>query len=436
MRLADELSEDEDVPADKRGAAGQSAPPNGSTEKRRMSVAVDGVSHVAALGEETARAMGLVAERVFDVSQHQPKKRDIQLKVGGMGLTLFQGPKPLESFIYKMISDCTMSPSGDVLSFSVYNGSKTKSYKMKSDNVKTILQLMDNHRKAAGISAERAIKKQGGSMPMAADTGVEVCFSAPGPLGLVWRKDPVSGGAVISRVKPDSQAVQFEQKLHEGLRLKSLNGSSVLGEAYEAVLQNIKTQRPLTLVFDAPAADSPRAPPAAAAAATAMTKPTQQPRPKPRRRFSISQGGSSSPSQAAVSPGTTRRRFSISHTSLPAQPPPKPDIGAIEKHVEKCIEDVVLARTILATEPAMQEQVSSLEADFHTALQEVPDLARRAMFVEQLKAAVSRSEIDTRQVSVEDQQQAVLDAERLMDMLNEEGDARSASAAAGAGGEG
>ena len=416
MRLADELSEDEDVPADKRGAAGQSAPPNGSTEKRRMSVAVDGVSHVAALGEETARAMGLVAERVFDVSQHQPKKRDIQLKVGGMGLTLFQGPKPLESFIYKMISDCTMSPSGDVLSFSVYNGSKTKSYKMKSDNVKTILQLMDNHRKAAGISAERAIKKQGGSMPMAADTGVEVCFSAPGPLGLVWRKDPVSGGAVISRVKPDSQAVQFEQKLHEGLRLKSLNGSSVLGEAYEAVLQNIKTQRPLTLVFDAPAADSPRAPPAAAAAATAMTKPTQQQRPKPRRRFSISQGGSSSPA--------------------PAQPPPKPDIGAIEKHVEKCIEDVVLARTILATEPAMQEQVSSLEADFHTALQEVPDLARRAMFVEQLKAAVSRSEIDTRQVSVEDQQQAVLDAERLMDMLNEEGDARSASAAAGAGGEG
>ena len=69
----------------------------------------------------------------------------------------------------------------------------------------------------------------------------------------------------------------------------------------------------------------------------------------------------------------------------------------------------------------MQAQVSALESDFYAAIQDIPDLSRRAAFVDKLKEAVARTEVQTRVVSVEERQQAALDAERLMDML--QGDA-------------
>lgn len=51
---------------------------------------------------KAAGGAGNPGEQVFHVQQsHIPKtKKDIQLKVGGMGVTLFEGPRMIKSYLY------------------------------------------------------------------------------------------------------------------------------------------------------------------------------------------------------------------------------------------------------------------------------------------------------------------------------------------------
>ena len=72
---------------------------------RRASVAVTDVSTVSALQEDLARSLGVAEEKVFEVTQKHIKKAParVQLKVGGMGVTLFNGPVHLESLLYARV---------------------------------------------------------------------------------------------------------------------------------------------------------------------------------------------------------------------------------------------------------------------------------------------------------------------------------------------
>ena len=90
---------------------------------RRDSVAEDGITGVSQLGEEVAKALGVAAERVFSVAQAHLSKAPtlVQLKVGGMGLTLFDGPLLLESQAYATVQEWeTDSASSGTKRVSIY----------------------------------------------------------------------------------------------------------------------------------------------------------------------------------------------------------------------------------------------------------------------------------------------------------------------------
>jgi hypothetical protein len=82
-----------------------------------MLVSQDGVLSIAAMGEQAAAEAGAVAEKVISVAQLAPKKRQVELKIGGMGVALFQGPKLLESFIYAQLAEC--KAHGDELQLAI-----------------------------------------------------------------------------------------------------------------------------------------------------------------------------------------------------------------------------------------------------------------------------------------------------------------------------
>ena len=69
-------------------------------------MAMDGVAAVAALAADEALRSNSVPEQVFEVVQFAPgKPKKVQLKVGAMGLTVFDGPKLFESCVYQTIAN-------------------------------------------------------------------------------------------------------------------------------------------------------------------------------------------------------------------------------------------------------------------------------------------------------------------------------------------
>ena len=75
-----------------------------TTISRRGSVAVDGIGAVQQSASLAAIQLGKLAEQVFEVTQsHLPKASErIQIKIGGMGVSLYDGPTPLASYIYQV----------------------------------------------------------------------------------------------------------------------------------------------------------------------------------------------------------------------------------------------------------------------------------------------------------------------------------------------
>eukprot|EP01052_Picozoa_sp_SAG31_P030637 SAG31_NODE_3161_length_4607_cov_3.352484_1_plen_1082_part_10 len=73
---------------------------------RRLSVSQGGVADVVDLANQVAQNAGVAGEEIFDVTQHHMKDvpKNIKLKVGQMGVQLFDGPHPLESYTYSKIS--------------------------------------------------------------------------------------------------------------------------------------------------------------------------------------------------------------------------------------------------------------------------------------------------------------------------------------------
>jgi hypothetical protein len=77
---------------------------------RRGSVAQDGPSQVMAEAARVALEEGAEAEKIFEVTQGHIKKKgkqkiseNVQLKVGAMNVQIFDGPLPVETYLYTMI---------------------------------------------------------------------------------------------------------------------------------------------------------------------------------------------------------------------------------------------------------------------------------------------------------------------------------------------
>ena len=76
--------------------------PNFDASRRRASVSSCGVGDVSAQFAQLSGGGLGGGEQVFKVRQSHISKasKNIQLKVGGMGVTLFDGPKMLKSYLY------------------------------------------------------------------------------------------------------------------------------------------------------------------------------------------------------------------------------------------------------------------------------------------------------------------------------------------------
>ena len=129
----------------------------GNISGRRASVAEAGISEVGALAESIAAELGTVAEKVFMVNQeHVKKARPLcELKVGGMGLVLLDGPKVLETYRYQSFKSWMYGASGVTLFVKPTGGRKTgvEIFFGTSDG-QAICELMTAH-----ALAMRAIKK-------------------------------------------------------------------------------------------------------------------------------------------------------------------------------------------------------------------------------------------------------------------------------------
>ena len=152
-RLEDELQA---RPAPRRSGA---APP-----MRRASIAVGGINEVVSLGESIAEQVGAVSEKKFEVKQEHLKKapEQIQLKVGGMGVSLYDGPRVLATYMYQRIGDGQhhieswgRKPATHQI-FLILPGPK-KVYFTTANQSQEIVSLMTAHAKA--------IKKQVGTAP-------------------------------------------------------------------------------------------------------------------------------------------------------------------------------------------------------------------------------------------------------------------------------
>jgi hypothetical protein len=83
--------------------------------KRKYSVSMHGIGEATSLGAQQAAALGAEPEDVFNVKHHEPlyskksKSEVLQLKVGGMGIDIFDGPTKLEGLLYTKIARWTIN---------------------------------------------------------------------------------------------------------------------------------------------------------------------------------------------------------------------------------------------------------------------------------------------------------------------------------------
>eukprot|EP01052_Picozoa_sp_SAG31_P008354 SAG31_NODE_420_length_15868_cov_11.896823_8_plen_2386_part_00 len=127
------------------GDAGHSRSARLGTGGRRASVAVDGVEGVTNDFNEISKSMGMAGEKVFMVTQNHTKKASalVHLKVGGMGISLFDGPQLIESCIYTQILKWSVQDHGNELVIEFSNGSRSLS--VRSAEAKFIAQHMETH---------------------------------------------------------------------------------------------------------------------------------------------------------------------------------------------------------------------------------------------------------------------------------------------------
>jgi hypothetical protein len=129
---------------------------------RRHSVSAEGVEHVSSLGADVAATVGAVPELVFTVKQaHIPgAPEEVQLKVGGMGVAVFDGSTLLESHLYVCMQNWGINTrrGNRELRITVRN-SKNK-VKFATGEAAKICEVMTSHAKALQ-AAKKAQRKQG-----------------------------------------------------------------------------------------------------------------------------------------------------------------------------------------------------------------------------------------------------------------------------------
>ena len=106
------------------------------------------------LGETVAKDLGLVEERVFKVGQLHLSKAPhlVQLKVGGMGLTVFDGATLLESHLYSTIKSWEVANESKHLVLQLTGKAKGKKpndikFEVLGDDGPAIAKLMEDHAK-------------------------------------------------------------------------------------------------------------------------------------------------------------------------------------------------------------------------------------------------------------------------------------------------
>ena len=154
-----ERLEVETLPRGRRSNGEQS-----SSTTRRMSVSVDGVGPVASMAEQTAKMLGVAAEKVFNVRQETGKKREkqrekqfqqVQLKIGGMGISVFLGPNTPFSIPYVKILKWKVNEKDQSVIVLLSDDEKTALKFWTNNEHIEIAELMKRHAKM--IAQERAL---------------------------------------------------------------------------------------------------------------------------------------------------------------------------------------------------------------------------------------------------------------------------------------
>jgi hypothetical protein len=117
---------------------------------RRASVSEVGVGEVGSLAEGIATELGAIREKVFLVNQDFIKKARplCELKVGGMGLVLLDGPNVLDTLLYQVLTSWQYVSSG--VKFNLKPGTSHylkygKSLFFGTSEGKQICELMNSH---------------------------------------------------------------------------------------------------------------------------------------------------------------------------------------------------------------------------------------------------------------------------------------------------
>jgi hypothetical protein len=147
--------------------------PKFNATRRRHSVSVSGVTGVTG---ELSHFQGLTGpgEQVFSVTQKHIKraKTDIHLKVGGMGVTLFDGPNMLESYLYFDIAGWTYGKEEDNFVLQIKSGNKKIKFGTQPGDKDKIAKAMNTH--AMGLAkATRKQAKESKETPASIDENQE-----------------------------------------------------------------------------------------------------------------------------------------------------------------------------------------------------------------------------------------------------------------------
>ena len=148
--VLEQLEEEAVVMPGRRGGA-----PAAGIAERRASIAVDWINEVVHEAEAAAAELGAVAEMTFDVEQTHLKRVSprIQMKVGGMGVSLYDGPTPIETYMYQKIG----SGKNHLVSWGTNEKSGTVFFKLSSSRLEfkaetqmacEIVELMMQHAKS------------------------------------------------------------------------------------------------------------------------------------------------------------------------------------------------------------------------------------------------------------------------------------------------
>jgi hypothetical protein len=204
------------------------APNAGQDSKgRRESVSATGVTGVVDLARQAAEESGQAGEAVFDVTQEHIRKasKSVQLKIGQMGVHLFDGPVPLASWPYSKIELWEYKPGeGERRGvFRVYISGKETKKKLELDfgckraEGQAMCKLMMEHAQQM-VRAKTVAKKSAAQQALESLKGA---YTVTSKQGIILRRSERLGSELVAvvarRAKVDvvgAQMCEGRTRLH------------------------------------------------------------------------------------------------------------------------------------------------------------------------------------------------------------------------------